>query len=51
VDRNCELQDGADVGTPDVALDDPDAIPIIGQDSVVGSALPAGARLPPGTTV
>jgi glucose-1-phosphate adenylyltransferase len=51
VDRGCELLEGADVGSPDVALDDPGAIPIVGRDSTVGSALPAGSRLPPGTTV
>ncbi|WP_027860994.1 glucose-1-phosphate adenylyltransferase family protein [Marmoricola sp. URHB0036] len=50
VDRGCELQDGAVVGSADVHLDDADAIPIVGQDSTVGSELPAGARLPPGTT-
>jgi glucose-1-phosphate adenylyltransferase len=51
IDRGCELLEGADIGSPDVALDDPDAIPIVGRDSTVGSALPAGSRLPPGTTV
>jgi glucose-1-phosphate adenylyltransferase len=51
VDRGCELQDGAVVGSADVDLEDADAIPIVGQDSTVGSELPAGARLPPGTTV
>ncbi len=50
VDTGCELADGADVGGPDVALDDPDAIPIIGRDSLVSSSLAAGARLAPGTT-
>jgi glucose-1-phosphate adenylyltransferase len=51
VDTGCELLDGAEVGSDQVSLDDPDAIPIVGRDSRVGSALPAGSRLPPGTTV
>jgi glucose-1-phosphate adenylyltransferase len=50
VDRGCELREGAVVGSADVALDDPDAIPIIGRDSVVSSKLPPGSRLAPGTT-
>ena len=48
VDTGCELLDGADIGGDQVALDDPDAIPIVGRDSRVGSAQPAGSRLPPG---
>ena len=51
VDTGCELLDGADIGGDQVALDDPDAIPIVGRDSRVGSAQPSGSRLPPGTTV
>lgn len=51
VDTGCELLDGADIGGDDVALDDPDAIAIVGRDSTVSSALAAGARLAPGTTV
>ncbi len=51
VDSDCELSDGAEVGSSDVALDDPDAIPIVGRESRVSSKLPAGSRLPPGTTV
>ncbi len=51
VDTGCELLDGADIGGDQVALDDPDAIPIVGRDSRVGSVQPAGSRLPPGTTV
>jgi glucose-1-phosphate adenylyltransferase len=50
VDRDCELLDGADIGTADVSLEDPDAIPIVGQQSRVDSPLPAGARLAPGTS-
>lgn len=50
VDSDCELTDGARVGDDDVALDDPDAIPIVGRESRVGTTLPAAARLAPGTT-
>ncbi len=50
VDSDCELTDGARVGGPSVALDDPDAIPIVGRESRVSSRLPAGSRLAPGTT-
>jgi glucose-1-phosphate adenylyltransferase len=50
VDRGCELGAGADIGSAEVALDDPDAIPIVGEDCTVGSSLPAGARLAPGST-
>jgi glucose-1-phosphate adenylyltransferase len=51
IDAGCELLAGAEVGDDSVALDDPDAIPIVGRESRVGSVLPEGARLPPGTTV
>ncbi len=50
VDTDCEITAGARVGDGSVALDDPDAIPIVGRDSRVGSTLPAGSRLAPGTT-
>jgi glucose-1-phosphate adenylyltransferase len=50
VDSGCELLDGAQVGDASVALDDPDAIPIVGRDSRVSSVLPTGSRLAPGTT-
>ncbi len=50
VDSNCELADGARVGAESVALDDPEAIAIVGRDSRVSSELGAGARLAPGTT-
>ncbi len=50
VDIGCELSNGAVVGDDDAALDDPDAIPIVGRESHVSSELPAGARLAPGTT-
>lgn len=51
VDTGCELRDGARIGGPDVALDDPDAVPIVGRDSVVATTLGAGSRVPPGSTV
>ncbi len=51
VDSDCELLGGAQVGDPSVKLDDPDAIPIVGRESRVGSSLPAGSRLAPGTRV
>lgn len=50
VDSRCELLEGAHVGDDSVALDDPDAIPIVGRESRVSSVLPAGSRLAPGTT-
>jgi glucose-1-phosphate adenylyltransferase len=50
VDSGCELNEGAVVGGDSVALDDPDAIPIVGRESRVSTALPAGSRLAPGTT-
>jgi glucose-1-phosphate adenylyltransferase len=51
VDSGCELLDGAVVGDEDVTLDVPDAVCIVGRDSRVSTALPAGSRLAPGTTV
>jgi glucose-1-phosphate adenylyltransferase len=51
VDADCELLDGARVGDESVALDDPDAIPIVGRESRVSTELPAGSRLAPGTSV
>jgi glucose-1-phosphate adenylyltransferase len=50
VDAGCELLDGARIGTADVDLSDPDAVPIVGRDSRVSSVVPAGGRLAPGTT-
>ncbi len=50
VDADCTIAGGARVGDDSVALDDPDAIPIVGRDSRVDSTLPAGSRLAPGTT-
>lgn len=54
VDTGCSIAAGAVVGDPDVpALDDPDAVTIVGRDSSVGgdARLAAGSRLEPGTTV
>ncbi len=51
VDTGCELLDGAVVGDEGVTLDSPDHVCIVGRDSRVSSTLPAGSRLPPGTTV
>lgn len=53
VDIDCTIERDARVGDPDVpALDDPDAVTIVGRGSVVGAGvvLPAGSRLEPGTT-
>ena len=50
VDASCEIAAGAQVGDGTVALDDPDAIPVVGRDSRVSTTLPAGSRLAPGTT-
>lgn len=50
VDSRCELLQDAQVGSDEVALDDPEAIPVVGRESRVSSVLPAGARLAPGTT-
>lgn len=53
VDTGCRVEAGARVGDPAVpALEDPDAVTIVGRGSVVGAGvrLPAGSRLEPGTT-
>ncbi|HTW15542.1 MAG TPA: sugar phosphate nucleotidyltransferase [Nocardioides sp.] len=53
VDTGCTVEERATVGDPDVpALDDPDAVTIVGRDSVVGAGLrlAPGSRLEPGTT-
>ena len=51
VDERCELQAGAVVGRPDArGTEDPADVTIVGRDSVVGTELPPGARLEPGTT-
>ncbi len=50
VDSGCELSEGARVGDESVALEDPDAIAIIGRECRVGSAVKPGSRLAPGTT-
>ncbi len=48
VDAGCELLDGAVVGTPEVDLSDPDAIPIVGRDSRVARSSRPAAGWPPG---
>lgn len=50
VDTGSELLDGAEVGSQDLDLADPDAVVLVGRDSTVAGPLPAGARLAPGTT-
>ena len=50
VDSRCELLDGAQVGDDSVALDDPDAIAIVGRECKVSTPQKPGARLAPGTT-
>ena len=50
VDTGCELSTAPESAVRRCALDDPDAIPIVGRDSRVSSSLAAGARLAPGTT-
>ncbi|MEI5672164.1 MULTISPECIES: glucose-1-phosphate adenylyltransferase family protein [unclassified Nocardioides] len=54
VDTGCVIEVDAVVGDPAVpALDDPDAVTILGRDSTVGAGvrLAAGSRLEPGSTV
>lgn len=51
VDTGCELLDGAVVGSAEVDLADPGAVPIVGRDCRVSTELPPGSRLAPGTTV
>jgi len=50
VDNRCELYDGAEVGDSSAALDDPDAIAIVGRECKVSTPQKPGARLAPGTT-
>ena len=50
VDGGCDLQDGAQVGDDSAALDDPNAIAIVGRECTVSTSLKPGARLAPGTT-
>jgi len=52
VDQDCVIGPDADVGSPHVKPDDPDAIVLIGRRSTVGRGitLGEGARLEPGTT-
>jgi glucose-1-phosphate adenylyltransferase len=53
VDSGCEVGEDAVVGDPDAkALEDPDAVTLVGRGSTVGRGVrvAAGARLEPGTT-
>ena len=50
VDTGCELLEAARRWVTTSALDDPDAIPIVGRESRVSTSLKPGARLAPGTT-
>ena len=51
VDTDCEVGPGTTVGSADTALDDPDAITILGRDVVVGADVAPGTRVPPGGVV
>ena len=51
VDTACEIGPGTTVGAAETALDDPDAITILGRDVVVGRDVESGARVPPGGIV
>ena len=51
VDTACEIGEGTTVGSADTALDDPDAITILGRDVVVRRDVAAGSRVPPGGAV
>jgi hypothetical protein len=51
VDTQCEVAPDARLGDPErPALDDPDAVTLVGRGSRVVGAHPAGSRLEPGTT-
>lgn len=53
VDSDCAVERDAQVGDPAVpALDEPDAVTLVGRGSTVGAGvvLPGGSRLEPGTT-
>ena len=51
VDTDCVLEPDARVGAPDAdALDDPDAVTLVGRGSRVVGEHPAGSRLEPGTS-
>jgi glucose-1-phosphate adenylyltransferase len=51
LDTGCVIEAGAQVGSQDEdALDDPDAVTLVGRGSRVSGELPAGSRLEPGTT-
>jgi glucose-1-phosphate adenylyltransferase len=51
VDTQCVVEADARLGTPDAAaLDDPDAVTLVGRGSRVRGEHAAGSRLEPGTT-
>ena len=51
LDTGCVIEAGARLGSPDEdALDDPDAVTLVGRGSQVSGELQAGSRLEPGTT-
>ena len=51
VDTGCVVEADARLGAPDAAaLDDPDAVTLVGRGSRVTGEHPAGSRLEPGTS-
>jgi glucose-1-phosphate adenylyltransferase len=51
VDTGCVVDAGARLGEPDArALEDPDAVTLVGRGCTVVGTHPAGSRLEPGTT-
>jgi glucose-1-phosphate adenylyltransferase len=51
LDTGCVVETGAQLGAPEEeALDDPDAVTLVGRGSQVSGKHPAGSRLEPGTT-
>ncbi|MCW2868659.1 MAG: hypothetical protein JWR20_2847 [Marmoricola sp.] len=51
VDTACVIGEGVTVGSADTALDDPDAITILGRDVVAEHDVPSGSRVSPGGVV
>lgn len=51
VDTACEIGPGTTVGSEETALDDADAITILGRDVVVAHDVPPGSRVSPGGVV
>jgi glucose-1-phosphate adenylyltransferase len=51
VDTGCVVEADARLGDPDTpALDDPDAVVLVGRGCTVAGSHPAGSRLEPGST-